>query len=182
MSPPDPADRRRGVPRVRRFAVLRRSAIVPFLVSCLVGIVWLNQGLSSTRVRAIVSANEQDPAAHPLGVVRYVLLNLYERSGDEEIYFAVASAIRGLPYDHARLASRGRGTPASFARAPPEDGRWHRPYTEVPIEYPAAMIPLVLLPSFIAGESFEGYARAFGALMALLLIAAGMFAIRLQPE
>src|ERR1700733_4987795 len=181
MSPPDPADRRRGVPRVRRFAVLRRSAIVPFLVSCLVGIVWLNQGLSSTRVRAIVSANEQDPAAHPLGVVRYVLLNLYERSGDEEIYFAVANAIRGRPYDHARLASRGQDTPDSFARAPAEDGRWHRPYAEVPLEYPVAMVPLILLPSFVAGASFEAYTRAFGALMAALLLAAAALAIRTQP-
>ena len=161
---------------------MRRSALVPLLLACLLGVVWLNQGMSAARVDAIVSESQADPAAHPLGLVRYVLLNLYERSGDEEIYFAVANAIRGLPYDHARLTSRGQGTPASFARAPPEDGRWHRPYTEVPIEYPAAMIPLVLLPSFIAGESFEGYARAFGALMALLLIAAGMFAIRLQPE
>src|SRR5579862_23763 len=155
---------------VRRFASIRRSALVPFVVSCLLGIGWLNQGWSSARVDAIVSANEADPVAHPLGLVRYVLLNLYERSGDEEIYFAVASAIRGLPYDHVRLSSRGQDTPASFARTPAEDGHWHRPYTEVPIEYPIAMIPLILLPSFVAGATFDAYAFAFGALMAVLLL------------
>src|SRR5450432_2538857 len=164
-----------------RLASLRRSAVVPFVASCLIGIVWLNQGLKASRVDAIVSAHQADPAANPLGVVRYVLLNLYERSGDEEIYFAVANAIRGLPYDHARLTSRGQDTPASFARAPAEDGRWHRPYTEVPLEYPVAMVPLILLPSFIAGESFEAYTRAFGALMAVLLLAAAALAIRVQP-
>jgi Glycosyltransferase family 87 len=164
-----------------RFASLRRSALVPFVASCLIGVVWLNQGLSAARVDAIVSANEADPAAHPLGVVRYVLLNLYERSGDEAIYFAVANALRGLPYDHVRLTSRGQDTPASFDRAPAEDGHWHRPYTEVPLEYPVAMVPLILLPSFVAGESFEAYTRAFGALMAVLLLAAAALAIRVQP-
>src|SRR5580704_1397844 len=112
-----------------RFASLRRSALVPFVLSCLIGIVWLNQGLKRSRVDAIVSAHQADPVANPLSVVRYVLLNLYERSGDEEIFFAVANAMRGLPYDHARLATRGRDTPASFAHAPAEDGHWHRPYT-----------------------------------------------------
>ncbi len=169
------------VPTVRRLPSIRRSAVVPFVASCLLAVVWLNQGVSSARVDAIVSANQVDPAAHPLGLVRYVLLNLYERSGDEEIYFAAANAIRGLPYDRARLTGRGQGTPASFARAPAADGRWHRPYAEVPLEYPAAMLPLILLPSFIAGESFEAYTRAFGALMAVLLLAAAALAIRAQP-
>jgi hypothetical protein len=164
-----------------RFASLRRSALVPFVVSCLVAVVWLNQGLKRSRVDAIVSAHQADPTANPLGVVRYVLLNLYERSGDEEIFFAVANAVRGLPYDHARLATRGRDTPASFARAPAEDGRWHRPYTEVPIEYPVATLPLILLPSFFGGADFDGYARAFAALMAVLLLAAAALAIRVQP-
>jgi uncharacterized membrane protein len=51
----------------------------------------------------------------------------------------------------------------------------------VPIEYPAATLPLILLPSFLGGEDFDGYARAFAVLMAVLLLAAAALAMRVQP-
>jgi hypothetical protein len=161
---------------------MRRATRLPFLVACAIAMIWLNQGMKHSQALDRVAAIA-DPLHHPLEGVRYVGILLYMRSRDEEIYYAVASAIRGLPYDHERLFDRGSGTPASFDRAPPkEDGRWHRPYTEVPIEYNAALLPFVLLPSFFAGTDFATYARIFSVLMAALLLGAAALAIRAQPS
>jgi hypothetical protein len=90
--------------------------------------------------------------------------------------------MRGLPHDDDRLLHRGHDTPPWFDRAPAVDGRWHPLYVEVPFEYPIALLPFVLLPSFIAGETFEGYTRALGVLMTAVLLAAAALAIRAQPD
>lgn len=160
----------------------RLLSLLPFAVCAFLALVWLNQGDSKARNDAVRVAHDTDPVAHPLPQVRHTLMDLYERAWDEEIYFAMASAMRGLPYDHERLSNRGDGTPPSFRRAPPEDGHWHAPYAEVPLEYPAAMLPFVLLPSFLAGTSFTVFTRVFGALMGALLLAAAALGIRAQPE
>ena len=158
---------------------MRRGALIPFLLACLIGAGWLNQGMRRSLAEA--RAAELDPQHHPLNLGRYLLYLTYMRSDDEERYQAVASALRGLPYDHRRLNDRGTGTAAAIEAGPPEDGHWHRPYTEVPVEYPIAMLPLVLLPSFVGGTSFEIYARTFGLLMTALLLAGAALAVRAQP-
>jgi hypothetical protein len=161
---------------------MRRSSLLPFLVACAISMVWLNQGMKHSKAEERVAAIA-DPLHHPLDLARYVGILLYMRSRDEDIYHAVASAMRGLPYDHERLFDRGTGTPAAFDRAPPqEDGHWHRPYTEVPVEYNAALLPFVVLPSFLAGTDFATYGRVFSALMAALLLGAAALAIRAQPS
>ena len=159
---------------------MSRATLVPFVVALLVGALWLNQGVSHVRSTAITDAIT-DPLHTPVGAIRYFLVELYERSGDEEIDFAVANATRGRPYDADRLLRRGHDTPASFDRAPAVDGRWHRPYVDVPFEYPIAMLPFVLLPSLLGGATFESYTRLFGALMTAVLLGAAWLAIRAQP-
>ena len=159
---------------------MRRTALIPFFVAVFIGTVWLNQGMQ--HAAAVRRATELgDVQRHPLNGLRYVLGLLYMRSDDEERYYAVASAMRGLPYDHERLVDRGGGGSSAIERAPPEDGKWHRPYTEVPVEYPIAMLPFVLLPSFLGGTHFEVYARVFSFLMAALLLTGAALAIRAQP-
>jgi Glycosyltransferase family 87 len=161
---------------------MRRSSLVPALFACAISMVWLNQGMKHSEAQ-----DQAEAIAHSfhraIDGARYVGILLYMRSRDEEIYYAVASAIRGLPYDHERLVDRGRGTPPSFDRTlPPEDGHWHRPYKEIPVEYNAALLPFVLFPSFLAGTDFATYARAFSFLMAALLLGAAVLAIRAQPS
>ena len=157
----------------------RPSIILPLVVACLVGLVWLNQGVSSARVDARVATLNMES---PLGVAEYLRLNLYARSGDEEIYFAVASALRGLPHDQSRLSDRGASTPAWFSQTTAADGHWHAPYTEVPIEYPIATLPFVLLSSLLAGTSFRGFTVILSSLMLACLIGASALAIRAQPD
>jgi hypothetical protein len=158
----------------------RLSPLAAFLLACFVAMVWLNQGIKRSDAEAQAHAID-DPWHRPLNGARYGLLLLYMRTGDEELYHAVASALRGLPYDRATLVDRGRGTPAEFDRAPPVDRQWHRPYSEVPLEYPVALLPFLLLPSFFAGVSFEAYARLFSVAMAALLLGGAALAIRVQP-
>jgi hypothetical protein len=160
---------------------VERSTLIPYALAAIVGAGWLNQGVSHARATAITDAIG-DPLHHPWDAARYVLVELYERSGDEEINFAVARATRGLSHDDARLLHRGHDTPASFDRAPAADGHWHPPYVEVPFEYPIAMMPFVLLPSFVAGGTFEGFTRVFGALMTALLLGAAVLTIRKEPD
>ena len=155
---------------------MRRSAVIPFVVACLIAFGWDNQGISSARVDARLA--ELDPHS-ATDRVRGAVLNLFRRSNDEAIYYAVANATRGLPYDF-HLTFRGESMPGWFSKSPPPDGRWHAPYTEVPTEYPIANLPVILLPSFGA-TGFEGYAFRLGLLMASLLIAAAALAIRAQP-
>jgi len=159
---------------------VRHPILAPLLVAALVGGVWLNQGVSHARATAIIDSLE-DPLHHPLDGARYVIVELYERIGVEEIDFAVANATRGLPYDRERLLDRGREPPSSFDRAPVPDGHWHRPYVEVPFEYPIAMIPLVLVPSLLGGSTFELYSRLLGAFMTACLLGAAAVAIRSNP-
>ena len=160
---------------------MRSSPLVPFLLSCFLALFWLNQGESKAKNDAVRAAHDADPIGHAIPQLHHTLMDLYERAWDEEIYFAVASAVRGLPYDHQRLSDRGEGTPAYYLRAPPEDGRWHAPYSEVPFEYPAATLPFLLLPSLVSGANFAVYTRVFGALMGALLVAAAALALRAQP-
>ncbi len=154
---------------------------LPFAVACLLACVWLNQGRSLADTDALAAEIAANPEAHALDRARFPLLFLYRRSNDEELYFNVANAIRGVPYDRVMMTGQRAAGPESFRRMPETDGRWHRPYVEVPLEYPAVMLPFVILPDLLAGESFDRFAKLFGLLMSACLLAAAAFAIRAQP-
>src|ERR1700678_1128012 len=152
-----------------------RSPRVAFVAAALTGLVWLNQGPSSRRYDALTSI----PAAER-GVALRAWLALafaYRRSVDEELYYATANAIRGLPIDRGMLAARRGSVPDDFRRLPPSDGRWHVPYAEVPFEYPALVLPFVLLPAFVSPR-FQVFAIASGALMAAMILASIAIALR----
>jgi hypothetical protein len=160
---------------------MRRAALLPLLIACFVAGVWLNQG---RRHDDAVARAEQlvHPAQSVFAWPAFFFLQLYMRSGDEEIYHADASAMRGLPYDHKRLVQRGDGIPPGFDLQPPEDGHWHRPYTELPSEYNAVLFPWILLPSFVAGTDYELFGKAFSLLMAVLILGACALAMRVQRD
>jgi hypothetical protein len=96
---------------------MQRSSRIPFLVACAIAMAWLNQGMKHSEAQA-KAESLSSPFRGPLDVARYFRVLVYMRSRDEEIYYAVASAMRGLPYDRERLFDRGVGTPASFDRPP----------------------------------------------------------------
>ena len=104
--------------------------LLPFAVACFVACVWLNQGRSLEHTDALFAESAAHPAEHVLDRLRAPLLFLYRRSADEELYFNVASAIRGLPFDRATMIAMRVNAPASFRRLPEADGRWHRPYAD----------------------------------------------------
>lgn len=133
-----------------------------------VAIVWLNQGIS---LRAWKERGSRSHGA--LAAVRAPFDFLYRRALDEEMYFATASATFGQTYDKSVFGIRGE-TPLPPVDVP-ADGRFHAPYLEVPFEYPPPNVPFVLLPRLI-GDTFERYARLFGALMGALLVGAASLA------
>ena len=154
---------------------------LPFAVACFVACVWLNQGRSLAHTDALFAESAAHPDDHVLDRLRAPMLFLYRRSADEELYFNVASAIRGLPYDRATMIAMRANAPASFRRLPEADGRWHRPYADVPLEYPAVMLPFILAPELLAPSSFERFGALFGLLMACGLLAGAALAMRAQP-
>jgi len=163
---------------MRRAVTNPRSA---FLAAAFIACLWCNQGPSARRYAALASASAEDPGTHTLLRAWLPVAFLYRRSADEELYFAVANAIRGAPYDReVLLQKRGESSPA-FRRMPDADGHFHAPYAEVPFEYPALVLPFILVPAAFA-PSFDVFAPLFGALMGALLLLALHLAIDSVPS
>jgi hypothetical protein len=101
----------------------------------------------------------------------------YRRAVDEELYYATANAIRGVPFDRTMLSARRGYVPEGFRRLPATDGRWHTPYVEVPFEYPALVLPFILAPALVS-PTFAVFGVVSGALMAGLLLASIAIALR----
>jgi hypothetical protein len=145
-----------------------------------VACVWLNQSVSLIALEKLRCLVSTDPAAHIWGTVRYPFMFLYRRSADEGMYYGIAAQILGQPYDLQvfDLLSRGRitGVSAYEAPPPPTDGHWHAPWTEVHLEYPPPVLPFVLAPKLVT-DTFEPYAKIFGALMGLCMVLAIALAI-----
>jgi len=141
-----------------------------------VALVWLNQSLGGTDWEAFRDRTLADPSAHLVDAVRYPFMFLYRRAPDEALYYATASATLGRHYDVDIGKTRGDSPLPPLGH--PEDGRFHMPYAEVPLEYPPPNLPLVIAPRLVT-STFATYAYAFGALMGALLIAAGLIAARL---
>jgi hypothetical protein len=154
-----------------------RKAHVAFLAAATIGCVWLNQGPSLTRYESLREARS---SASPLLRAWMPFAFLYRRSADEELYFAIDNAIRGVPFDRDLLSAKRGEASAAFRRLPAVDGRWHMPYAQVPFEYPALVLPFIFLPALVS-PSFATFAVAFGALMAGLLLVSVHLAIRAAP-
>jgi hypothetical protein len=157
-----------------RFAGRRRVA---FVVAAAVACAWLNQGPASDRYDALAA----QAGASPLLRAWLPFAFAYRRSADEELYFAIARAIVGRPYDRALLLAKRGDAPQAFGRLPGADGRWNPPYASVPFEYPAMVLPFVLLPALIS-PSFAAFAFTFGAIMGALMLASVALALRAAPR
>jgi hypothetical protein len=154
-----------------------RSPRLAFAVAALVGCVWLNQGPSIRRCNELTS----EAGAHPLLRAWLPIAFAYQRSTDEELYFATANAMRGVPYDEDLLRTKRGATSKAFEHFPAPDGHWHWPYSEVPIEYPALVLPFIALPAAMA-SSFAMFAAYFGVLMAALMLVSVAFAVGADPD
>lgn len=138
-------------------------------------VLWLNQGVPRARFLAMLATIKAAPSEHVALAAWYPFAFLYHRAIDEQMYFEMSGAMLGKETDRAFLHEvRGHVPPPFDEALPPADGQLHAPYTEVPLEYPPAAVPLILLPRLFT-DSFPVYARLFGALMALFLT--GAFAL-----
>jgi len=151
----------------------RRDPRLALAAAAFVACAWNNQGPSTRRYEELSARAE----GHPLLQAWLPVAFAYRRSADEELYFATANAIRGAPYDRELLLAKRGEAPAGFRRSPAADGGWHWPYAEVPLEYPALVLPFIGLPAALA-STFDGFAVGFGVLMAALVLAAAALAIR----
>jgi uncharacterized protein YqgC (DUF456 family) len=153
------------------------GAISTVVIACL----WLNQG--PTLLEYERAQNEPPPVAWPAALVhraRQPFAFLYRKSADEELYFNTALAIRGLPFDRSVILRTHDGAPTEFADLPAADGRFHMPYAEVPLEYPALVLLFIMFPAF-ASSDFDGFARLFGVVMAACLLVACALCIHADP-
>jgi hypothetical protein len=149
--------------------MLRRAGpLFVVFIAC----VWLNQSFGLITWKKVRYGVFTDPAAHVFDTVRYPFIFLYRRSADEAMYYGTAAQILGQPYEHDvfALVSRGRvtGAPSFESPPPPTDGRWHAPWAEVHLEYPAPVLPFVLAPKIVT-STFEGYGRVFGVMMGICI-------------
>jgi hypothetical protein len=158
---------------------MRGRAALPILVA-LIACVWLNQSVGLIAWEKLRYQVFTDPGAHVFDAVRYPFVFLYRRSADEAMYYGTAAQVLGQPYDHEvfELHSRGRLTGVSTYETPPPptDGHWHTPWTAVHLEYPPPVLPFVLAPKLVT-SGFEPYAKVFGALMGLCMVASIALAI-----
>lgn len=157
-------------------AFLTKNRWRALVVTAFIALVWLNQSVGGKDWDEL---RDHTSAAPFFDRIRYPIMFLYRRSGDEAIYYETASATLGLPYDTSVLAQRG-DSPLPLV-ATPVDGRLHVPYAEVPFEYPPPNVPFVVLPRLLV-KSFATYAYLFGAVMGLLLVAATAMAARLGAK
>lgn len=142
-----------------------RSPRLAFAAAAVVSCVWLNQGPTISRCNDLV----REAVAHPVVRAWLPLAFAYERSTDEELYYASVNAIRGVPYDERAVLTMRGDVPGAFRHFPPPDGLWHRPYSEVPLEYPALVLPFIWLPAAVS-STLGAFAVAFGVLMAAVLL------------
>src|SRR5258708_15440083 len=94
-----------GIPCASMASRFGRNPRVACVAAATIALVWINQGPSFGRYEEL--ANEAKSGAHPLLRAWMPLAFAYRRSADEELYFAIANAIRGAPFDrHLLLAKR----------------------------------------------------------------------------
>ena len=112
------------------------------------------------------------PSQHVALAAWYPFAFLYHRAIDEQMYFELSGAMLGRGADPDFMHEvRGKVPPPFDRELPAADGKFHAPYTEVPLEYPPAAVPLILLPRLFT-NSFSTYAKLFGLEMSLFLVGA----------
>ncbi len=118
------------------------------------------------------------PSDHVAMAAWYPLAFLYHRAIDEQMYFELSGAMLGHGANPDFMHEvRGKVPPPFDRDLPPADGKFHAPYTEIPLEYPPAAVPLILFPRLFTND-FQTYARLFGLEMSLFLV--GAFALILR--
>jgi hypothetical protein len=133
---------------------------------------WLNQGIPRAEWERLQARVFDSHEASTLECAWYPLAFLYRRATDEALYFHTAGAILGKPADATAMERGCSGCGGAFGLAlPPADGRFHRPYSEVAIEYPPLVLPLIIGPRLLT-DSLRTYCWIFGALMGSCLLAA----------
>ena len=156
-------------------AVARVSA--PIALAVLVACVWLNQGVGRDDWDAYRDRVSAAPREHVLDFVRAPFAYLYKQASDIQLYYEVAGMILGRPTDAAFVSDARGALPSRFVHdPPPADGRWHAPYEEVFLEYPAAALPFILAPRLVTTSPPE-YGLVFGAVMGLFLVCAVIAAL-----
>lgn len=117
-------------------------------------------------------------SSHPAMAAWYPFAFLYHRAIDEQMYFELSGAMLGKGANPDFMHEvRGKVPPPFDRDLPAADGKFHAPYTEIPLEYPPAAVPLILLPRLFTND-FQTYARLFGLEMSLFLVGAFAFVIR----
>lgn len=144
----------------------------PIVLAAFVACVWINQGGEASELRAIQQPVFAAPAANFVDTIRYPFALLYHRASDVKLYYELSSMLLGRPADSEFVRQkRGQLPPAFVLRSPPADGKWHIPYVEVPLEYPAMALPFILAPRLLV-SNYRDFGFAFGALMGLCLVGA----------
>jgi hypothetical protein len=112
------------------------------------------------------------PTANLVDRLRYTFASLYRQASDEKLYYENASMILGRPADSGFMKKNRGEVPLEFVSTfPPADGKWHIPYAEVPLEYPAMVLPFIVGPRLLV-SSLHGFGFMFGGLMGLCLVGA----------
>ncbi|MDP9001745.1 MAG: DUF2029 domain-containing protein [Myxococcota bacterium] len=144
----------------------------PIVVVAFVACVWINQGGEASELRAIQQPAFASPVAYLVDAIRYPFALLYHRASDVKLYYELSSMMLGRPADSEFVQEkRGQLPPAFVLSSPPADGKWHIPYVEVPLEYPAMALPFLLGPRLLV-SNYRDFGLAFGALMGLCLVGA----------
>jgi hypothetical protein len=154
-----------------------KDSRVAWAAAVLVAVVWLNQGPTLAGYSRLV-AESRSSSGSVLLRAWLPLAFLYRRSADEELYFAIVNAVRGEPFDADVLLAKRGEAPRGFDRLPRPDGHWHLPYVEVPFEYPALVLPFILLPALVSGGRVACFTAAFGVFMGALVVGAVALALR----
>jgi hypothetical protein len=149
---------------------------IAFAVAAFVACVWVNQGPTIPRCDELARKADVDPVVRAWLPLAFA----YQRSTDEELYYASASAIRGAPYDERAVSTMRGDIPSAFKHFPTPDGHWHWPYSEVPLEYPALVLPFIGLPAAVS-SSLGVFAVCFGVLMAALILLSVDLGVRADP-
>lgn len=139
---------------------------------------WLNQSISGDAWGSLRDRVWTTHTATPLETARYPFIFLYRHSFDEELYWNVSGEILGKPYDRAFLANARARTGTFATKAPALDAGPHRPYAEVPLEYPALSLPFLLLPRLLTSD-LESYSFVFSASMGLCAFLAFVLIVKL---
>ncbi|MBV9946576.1 MAG: DUF2029 domain-containing protein, partial [Myxococcales bacterium] len=146
------------------------ALVVMGFVAC----VWLNQapGQADADWNAYRDGVVSSPSRHWLDTLRYPFAYLYRRASDERLYYETANLLLGRAADVDFIRrQRGRVSGDFEVSSRAADGRWHAPYRDVPLEYPAMVLPFILVPRLLT-SSLYGFGLVFDGLMGLCLVAA----------